>query len=116
MKTAEVEQGFDSRRVQGALLTFVRAGLIVERGKLSPAEAVEPLDEGFRRVKAAIPGLMSRLVQSVRQSEAALDSLQDHLDGCKASQSSAFSGIVVGRTGDFVHTLRFWASRPFLEE
>ena len=36
VKAAKVEQGFDRRRVQGALLTFVRAGLVVKSGELSP--------------------------------------------------------------------------------
>jgi hypothetical protein len=42
--------------------------------------------------------------------------LQHHLDSGKASQSSAFSRIIVGRTGGFVHRRRLWRARSPLEE
>jgi hypothetical protein len=95
VKAAELEQGFESLRIEGALLAAIPAGLVVEAGEATVAVAVEPPFQSRERVKPAVPGLLGGAVKGLGESQSALASLLDRLDGGEASQGLTLARIVV---------------------
>ena len=110
------QEGLGRGGIEGALLAAVAAGLIVEGGELTVFEAVEPVLEGVGGEEAPIPGLLGGFVEGTGQGKSALARLQDRLDGGKASQSTAFTGIFGVRGGEGVHAPRVWARRNEVPE